>query len=82
MQVSSPCLYKGTVDLTLYGVLGPLQTAGNKEGIGHNPCGNLKKARSIHFTAPVDNRQFEVVWTINDEADGRLLMRFRLTGNY
>lgn len=42
----------------------------------------LKKARSIPFTAPVDNRQFEVVWTINDEADGRLLMQFRLTGNY
>lgn len=42
----------------------------------------LKKARSIPFTAPVDDRQFEVVQTINDEPDGRLLMRFRLTGNY
>lgn len=44
----------------------------------------LKKAtcRSIPFTALVDDRQFEVVRTINDEADGRLLMQFRLTGNY
>lgn len=44
----------------------------------------LKKAtcRSIPFTALVDDRQFEVVRTISDEADGGLLMRFRLTGNY
>ena len=42
----------------------------------------LKKARSIPFTAPVDDRQFELVQTIDDEPDGRLLMRFRLTGNY
>ena len=34
------------------------------------------------MTGMVDDRQFEVVRTINDEADGRLLMRFRLTGNY
>ena len=42
----------------------------------------LKKARSIPFTAPVDDGQFELAQTINDEPDGRLLMQFRLTGYY
>ena len=53
-----------------------------KKVLATNLVETLKKARSIPFTAPVDDRQFEVVQTIDDEADGRLLMRFRLTGNY
>lgn len=41
----------------------------------------LKGTRSIPFTAPVDDREFQVVQTVYDEEHGGLRMRFRIAGS-
>ena len=41
----------------------------------------LKGTRSIPFTAPVDDREFQVVETVRDEEHGGLRMRFRIAGS-
>ena len=38
--------------------------------------------RSMPSTAPVDDRQFEIIQTVNDEPNGRVRIRFRLAGKY
>jgi len=40
----------------------------------------IKRERSMPSTAPVDDRQFEIIQTLNDEPNGRLRIRFRLVG--
>ena len=41
----------------------------------------LKGTRSIPFTAPVDDREFQVVQTVHDEEHGGLRIRFRIAGS-
>ena len=41
----------------------------------------IRKNNSIPFTAPVDDRQFQVVETVADEHRGNVTIRLRLTGN-
>lgn len=67
-------LFERPTPASLWSIWSPCPKGRYKEDLGHKT--------SIPFTAPIDDRQFQVVNTVADESHGAVRMTLRLTGTY